>query len=134
MPTPVPDPDLSSTGGVDVLPRTFRPAGELDLATRCAIRQACLADGGDVIVDLSDVSFMDCSAFGGLMAAADDLRNVHCTLSIINPTGQPACLLALIAATFETFATFETTSVQQSRDVSPSRAKPACAIREKAAS
>ncbi len=108
MPQPVPDPEMSSTGGVDVLPRTFRPAGELDLATRFEIHQACLAHGGDVIVDLSDVSFMDCSAYGGLMAAAHDLRNVHRTLSIVNPTGQPACLLALIAETFETFETFGT--------------------------
>jgi anti-anti-sigma factor len=59
-------------------------------------------DGSDVVVDLSKVTFMDCSAYGGLVAAALDLQNTNGSLTIINPSGQPAHFLALVAAMFET--------------------------------
>lgn len=77
--------------------------GELDLATRFEVHQACVTgDNPDVVVDLSRVTFMDCSAYGGLIATAFELQNAHGSLSIVNRSGQPARFLALVAAMFET--------------------------------
>jgi anti-anti-sigma factor len=98
---PVTHPRGPATGDADLLPRTLRLAGELDLATLSEVHHACVTGAGDLIVDLSNVSFMDCSAYGGLMSAAAELRSGNGSLTVVNPAGQPAFLLALIAEMFE---------------------------------
>jgi anti-anti-sigma factor len=71
--------------------------GELDMATRRSFFDACAATGVDaVIVDLSAVTFMDCNAFGAFVAARLELQKRGGTLTLLNPTGQPARLLDLI--------------------------------------
>ena len=48
---------------------TVTVAGEVDLATAPKLRSALLATGGDVTVDLAQVSFMDSSGLAALVAA-----------------------------------------------------------------
>ncbi len=48
---------------------TITVAGEVDLATAPELRTALMAARGDVTVDLAEVSFMDSSGLGALVAA-----------------------------------------------------------------
>ena len=50
-----------------------------------------------VAVDISAVTLMNCSGYGALVAARLALEQRGGSLSILNPTGQPANLLGLIA-------------------------------------
>jgi anti-anti-sigma factor len=101
QPVLFPDPPRPVEAGL--VRRTVRLTGELDFATQLEVRQACVTgDGSDVIVDLSKVTFMDCSAYGGLIAATLDLQNANGSLTLVNQSGQPARFLALVAAMFET--------------------------------
>ena len=75
-------------------------SGELDLNTRNTCLQACLTNADSdvhVAVDISALTFMDCAGYGSLIAARRGLQQQERTLTIINPTGQPARLLALLA-------------------------------------
>jgi|GEM_PF-43363 len=79
--------------------RTVRLSGELDLATRAACFDACVnGDGDNVEVDISAITFMDCSGYGTLMQAGHVLEQRGGTLSITHPASQPARLLNLLAA------------------------------------
>jgi anti-sigma B factor antagonist len=63
-----------------------RPSGELDLATvgelEGALSDAC-GTGLDVVVDLSDVEFVDARTLGVLVAASRRLASGGCPLSIV---------------------------------------------------
>lgn len=85
----------TSTSG---LQRIVRIGGELDLATRVACFNACVnGDGDNIEVDISAITFMDCSGYGALMAARASLEQRGATLSVTHPTNQPALLLELLA-------------------------------------
>jgi len=83
--------------------RTVCIGGELDLSTRVECFNACVNGDGDIVavkavaVELSTVTFMNCSGYGALVAARLALEQRGGSLSILNPTGQPAYLLGLIA-------------------------------------
>jgi anti-anti-sigma factor len=80
--------------------------GELDIATRDLVHRACLAGGHLVVaVEMADTTFMDCSGYGGLVAARLDLERRGGSLTLRGPTGQPAALLALLAAPEESTPT-----------------------------
>jgi anti-anti-sigma factor len=56
--------------------RTFRLAGELDLATANDLLQqlsGALATGGDIVLDLSELTFMDSSGVRTLITVSSDL-------------------------------------------------------------
>ncbi len=73
-------------------------SGELDIATRDLVHRACLAgEHVSVAVEMADTTFMDCSGYGGLVAARLDLERRGATLTLRDPTGQPADLLAMLA-------------------------------------
>lgn len=73
-------------------------AGELDIATRDLVHRACVAsEYHDVAVEMGQTTFMDCSGYGGLVAARLELERRGGSLTLRNPTGQPADLLALLA-------------------------------------
>lgn len=63
-----------------------RPCGELDLSTvadlQDALSEAC-GSGLDVVVDLSDVDFVDARTLGVLVAASQRLAAGGCPLSIV---------------------------------------------------
>jgi anti-anti-sigma factor len=76
--------------------RLITLAGELDLATRGVAYDACVGEEGpDVIVDLGNVSFLDCAGYGALMAARRILQSRGGSLTVRNATGEPARLLFL---------------------------------------
>jgi anti-anti-sigma factor len=75
-----------------------RLAGELDVATRDLAHRVCVgSDHLDVAVDLEQTTFMDCAGYGGLVAARLDLERRGGSLTLRNPTGQPAHLLSLFS-------------------------------------
>jgi anti-anti-sigma factor len=77
--------------------RVVRLTGELDIATRDLVRQSCL-DGIDltVVVDMTDLTFIDCSGYGALIAARRILTDLGGSLTMRNQAGQPAFLLSLL--------------------------------------
>ena len=72
--------------------------GELDLATRDQLFVALTkVDHQTVVVDLADITFMDCCGYGALVAARHVVEGGGRTLTISGQTGQPARLFELIA-------------------------------------
>ena len=78
--------------------RVVEIGGELDIATSHRARQACLEGRGTVVVvEMADMTFMDCSGYGGLVAARHILQAGGGSLTLSHQTGQPAELLVMIA-------------------------------------
>jgi anti-sigma B factor antagonist len=72
-------------------------SGELDLAARAHAIDACTANGHrDVLVDLSDLTFLDCAGHGAIDAARRILERRGGSLAVKNAVGEPRRLLALI--------------------------------------
>ena len=69
----VPDPDG---------PTVVRVSGEIDVATAPKLRDSLAGVDGDVVVDLSGVTFMDSTALGALVAAASRTRDAGFTFSV----------------------------------------------------
>jgi anti-anti-sigma factor len=59
--------------------------GEHDLATSGALAEALRPLLGDVLVDLSDCSFIDSTVIGSLIAAFQELEREGYTLSLVVP-------------------------------------------------
>ena len=65
--------------------------------SRNIVRRACLAGRRTaVVVEMSDMTFMDCCGYGGLVAARNDLQNHGGSLTLRNQAGQPAELLTML--------------------------------------
>jgi anti-anti-sigma factor len=81
--------------------RVVHLCGELDLNTRIDVHHACL-DGANanVAADLGEVTFMDCSAYGGLMSTLHALQTRGGSLMLRHQTGQPQRFLAAVAERF----------------------------------
>lgn len=78
--------------------RTVYLAGELDLHTNPRAAEA-LGDGADgrtVIVDMSDLSFMDCAGYRAIVAARRHANQRGATLTLAHAHGEPSTLLALL--------------------------------------
>ncbi|MEO5723220.1 MAG: STAS domain-containing protein [Ilumatobacteraceae bacterium] len=75
-----------------------RLAGELDLASRDQLFRVCTVPHDlSVVVDLSELIFMDCFGYGGITAARSVVEADDRTLTVRSATGEPARLLGLIA-------------------------------------
>jgi anti-anti-sigma factor len=73
--------------------------GELDNETRSQLVVMCVAGNQPaVIVDLTELTFMDCGGYGAFVAVRHVLEQNARSLTIRNQTGQPARLLDMIAA------------------------------------
>ena len=59
--------------------------GEHDLATAPALQDALGPLFGDVLVDLSECTFVDSTVIGALIAAAQDMQREGHTLSLVVP-------------------------------------------------
>jgi anti-anti-sigma factor len=71
--------------------RVVQVGGELDIATRHLVRHACTAGRRKaVVVEMADMTFMDCSGYGALVAARTALQQHGGSLTLRNPAGQPA--------------------------------------------
>lgn len=79
--------------------RVVRLVGELDAAVREEVLRS-LVDGDQrsVIVDLSQLVFMDCGGYGALVNALNLLDHRGASLTIVNATGQPTRLFELVGA------------------------------------
>ena len=81
--------------------------GAHDAATKAALSlilvDAKRIDGGDLVVDLSSVSFMDASTIGALVAARNRLRVASGVLTVRNPS-PPARHQAGLAALIPSMA------------------------------
>lgn len=72
-------------------------AGALDLSTRHQIHEACRAGtDASVVLDLTDLTFMDCAGYGGMVTTRTFLEGQGGTLTWRNQVGEPARLLDLI--------------------------------------
>lgn len=73
--------------------------GELDVASRRDLLVASTAGTHrSTVIDFAEVTFMDCSGYGCLVAARVLLEGGGRTLTIRGHTGQPKRLIDLIAA------------------------------------
>jgi anti-anti-sigma factor len=71
--------------------------GELDAAHCADVARACMSQGHvDVIVDMADLTFMDCSGYGALVASRSVLRARGGSLSVLDARGEPLRLLMLV--------------------------------------
>ncbi len=83
----------SIEGGMYVL----HASGELDLSSRHLLEPACPTSGAtNVIVDLTKLTFMDCSGYSGVEVARDSLETTGGTLTLRNARGPVLRLLDLI--------------------------------------
>ena len=77
--------------------RIVQICGELDVVSRNIVRRACTAGRRTtVVVEMSDMTFMDCCGYSGLVAARNDLQKHGGSLILRNQAGQPAELLTMI--------------------------------------
>ena len=79
--------------------RVVRIGGELDIATRSRVRQACVGGFDNAVdVEMAEMTFMDCCGYGALVAARLQLQERGGSLTVLNQVGQPARLLTVLAA------------------------------------
>lgn len=75
-----------------------RLAGELDIASYRLVEKACRSKFGHaIVVDLAEVTFMDCCGYRGLLSARRTVEDSGGSLTWCNQTGEPAFLLGLLA-------------------------------------
>ncbi|MCU1393071.1 MAG: hypothetical protein JWM34_1499 [Ilumatobacteraceae bacterium] len=66
--------------------------GELDIASRGALLEACRADGStELVIDMSGLVFMDCSGWSGVVEAGRIGSS-----TVRGASGQPAYVMDLI--------------------------------------
>jgi anti-sigma B factor antagonist len=61
------------------------PVGEIDLSTRDELRDCIAACDGDVVVDLSGVTFLDSSGIGVLVGQRNRLVAAHGSMVFCDP-------------------------------------------------
>ena len=84
---------ISRDGGC----RVVQIGGELDVATRNLVRRACLSGRRKtVVVEMGEMTFMDCCGYGGLVTARLALQEDGGSLTLRNQAGQPAELLTML--------------------------------------
>jgi anti-anti-sigma factor len=90
-------PILTVSTSVDGSDHVLNVSGELDVRTRRLVEEACLTGHHpDVVVELSELTFMDCCGYAGLVAIRRALLAQGGSLTLTNQTGQPARLLDLL--------------------------------------
>jgi anti-anti-sigma factor len=92
-------PPLNVSVSVDGENHVVNVSGSLDMGTRDFVEQACLAgDDMAVVVEMADLTFMDCRGYGALLAARRTIQERGGSLTLSNQVGQPARLLSLLGA------------------------------------
>ena len=89
---------FGASGRVEHGRHVVRVSGELDLAGRETVIQSCTRAERplDVVVDMAELTFLDCAGYSALSSARSSLLQRGGTLTLINGVGEPARLLALI--------------------------------------
>ena len=92
------DPSATPGAGAPIHGAVVTFTGELDLATRDRCFDAIIACcAGDVIVDMTATTFMDCGGYRSIVDARLTLSRDGRSVEVVNATGDPALLLDLIA-------------------------------------
>lgn len=78
--------------------RVVRITGELDITSTAVVTRRC-TDGPrrHVVVDLADLTFLDCGGYRAFVAARTTLALQHRTLTLVGAVGEPRRLLELIS-------------------------------------
>jgi anti-sigma B factor antagonist len=88
------------------------PEGELDLHAARQLAPALNAAAGDsfpiLVIDLSEVTFVDSTGLGGILQAHIRLKRQGRTVHIVAPPGSAAAVLIDLAGLTTTLATFPT--------------------------
>lgn len=102
-------------------PQIIAPEGELDLASledfRREVREIILAGDGAIIIDLSDLSFIDSSGLAAVIEAHELLNHDGRRLAVIAPRGTVASQILTL------------TGLRQRLSVSETRATALAAVR-----
>lgn len=93
-------------------PTVIAPEGEIDVASVGAFRRA-LSEAARVgverlVIDLSDVSFIDSSGLGALVDIHNRLRRDRRQLVVVAPSGSVAAVLLELAGLRGRLSVFET--------------------------
>ncbi len=85
----------TTSTGPDV--RTVHLAGDLDLSADTRTMAAfCDGYGLPIVVDLSNLDFMDCGGYRSIVAARRTAQRHDVTFAVANARGKPARLLGLL--------------------------------------
>ena len=77
--------------------RVVRIAGELDFSGCEFVTRCCIEDlERDVVVELADLTFLDCGGYRAFVAARTALQQQSRTLTLVGAVDEPGYLLALI--------------------------------------
>ncbi len=92
-------PVLDVSVSIDGESHVVNVSGELDVRTRQMLEHACL-EGRHlaVVVDMSELTFMDCCGYAGLVAIRRALLERGGSLTLTDQHGQPARLMELLGA------------------------------------
>jgi anti-sigma B factor antagonist len=93
-------------------PIVIAPEGELDLASvddfRAAVFEAADTAERRVVVDLSNVSFIDSTGLGALVEAHNRVRRNRGQLAVVAPGGSAAAVLLNLTGLGSRLSVFET--------------------------
>jgi anti-anti-sigma factor len=93
-------------------PTVIAPEGDLDIATvgefRAALQDAAEEGAGVVVVDLSQVSFIDSSGLGAIVELHSRLRRSRRRLAVVAPDGSAAAVLLGLAGLRDRLSISET--------------------------
>jgi anti-sigma B factor antagonist len=102
-------------------PSIISPPAELDVATVAAFRDQLLAamqaDGERVVIDLSEVGFIDSTGLGAILEANERLRREQRRLAIVAPRGTAAAVLLTLSGLRSALAVYDSrgTALRDSR-------------------
>jgi anti-sigma B factor antagonist len=103
-------------------PSVIAPEGELDIATlddfRRALSEAASRPAGTLVVDLSDVSFIDSSGLGAMIETHHRLLRERRQLAVVAPRGTAAAVALGLTGLRSRLPIFET------RDAAVDASKP----------
>jgi anti-sigma B factor antagonist len=93
-------------------PSVIAPKGEVDFARiggfKAALSEAARGDAHRLVVDLSDVSFIDSTGLGTLLELHTHLRRESRELAVVAPGGTAAAVLMELAGIRGRLPIFET--------------------------
>jgi anti-anti-sigma factor len=94
-------------------PSIIAPAGDLDLGSVDEFRESLRTATGSVIVDLSDVDFIDSSGLGAILEVNEQLRRERRRLSVVAPRGTQAAVLLTLTGLRRSLPVFESRSAAE---------------------
>jgi anti-anti-sigma factor len=111
--------DLTDGVGVSTPPQdaVVAPVGELDVANVAEFRADLLgvahSTTADVIVDLSEVEFIDSSGVGAILELNEELRRAHRRLAVVAPRGTAGAVLLTLAGLRRRLRVFDSRAAAQ---------------------